>query len=69
MDPHRRINPVILLCQLDGAIEGAGARPVAVADGEHGLQPGLPRARKDLGAIAVEALVLEMAWESMNIGG
>ncbi len=61
MNADGRVNPLMLLREFDGAVERAGARAIAIADGEQGGDAGLFRAREDLGAIGVEALVLEMA--------
>ena len=61
MDADRGIDALVLLGQLDGAIERSGARPIAIADGQHGGHAGRFRARKDVGTVAVEALVLGMA--------
>src|ERR1019366_302673 len=61
MDSDRCVNPVVLLCQLDGAVERVRPRAVAIADREQGTDTSLIRWSDDFGAIGVEALAIEMS--------
>jgi hypothetical protein len=61
MDADRGIDPVVLFSQFDRAIERARAGTIAVADGQHGRDPGIVRANEDRRAIVIEAFVFRMA--------
>ena len=61
MYPDRRVDPVVLLGELDGAVERASPGSVAIADGEQGTDAGLIGASDDFSAIRVEALAIEMS--------
>src|SRR5664280_2992619 len=61
MNPDRRVNPVVLLGQLDCAVERARPGSVTITDGEQSAYPGLVGASDDFGAIRVEALAIEMS--------
>ena len=61
MNADSRVNIFMLLRELDGAVKRAGARAVAITDGQQRGHTRLLRAREDIGAVVVEALVFEMA--------
>src|ERR1035437_5016271 len=61
MNSDRRVKPVVLLRQLDRAVERARPRSVAIADGEQGADAGLVGASDNVGAVCVEALAIEMS--------
>src|SRR5262249_50540791 len=59
MYSQRRKNPIVLLGNLDGAIERA--RPGAAADRQNAFQPGLTSPRKDFGAVVIELVTFEVS--------
>ena len=61
MNSDRRVHPVVLLGEFDGAVERAGPGSVAIADGEQGADTGFVGASDDFGAIRVEAFAVEMS--------
>ena len=58
MNAERRVNEIVFLRQSNSAIHLRGT--IAVADGDYGLNPGLPRPIDHLLAIGVELLAIEM---------
>ena len=58
MNAEGRVNEIVFLRQSNSAIHCAG--PIAVADRDDGLHPGLPRPRNHLLAIGVEPLAVKM---------
>src|SRR5215467_16008384 len=58
MDPQRGKNPVMLLGDLDGAVERPWPR--AAADRQNPLEPGFACALQDFRAIVIELVAFEM---------
>src|SRR5208283_5186762 len=60
VDTDRGIDSVILLSELDRAVEGSSAGSIAVADGEHSRDPCCLCPCEHVWAIAVEAFIFRM---------
>src|ERR1017187_1105779 len=61
MNSDRRVDPIVLLGEFDGAVECVRPRSVAIADREQDPDTRLVGARDDFGAVGVEALAIEMS--------
>src|SRR5271157_4941273 len=60
MNANRGVNAFMLLREFDSTVERARARTISIADGEDGRDPGCLRTSKNLGAVSVVSLGVEM---------